>query len=127
MSDARPPRVLFVDDNAEILAALRLRLRRRVPWEMVFVLSAEEALVQLAASPFDVVVSDMQMPGIDGAELLRRVSATYPRMGRLALTGYVDESVDLEILAHAVLYKPCDGAQLRAAVERVLDSARDAT
>ena len=67
-------RVLFVDDEPRILEGLRRMLRpQRHEWEMAFAPGGEAALAMMEASPFDVIVSDMRMPGMDGATLLCRV------------------------------------------------------
>ena len=64
-------RVLFVDDEDNVLQGLRRMLRdMRRDWVMEFAASGEEGLRALEASHFDVVVSDMRMPGMDGAALL---------------------------------------------------------
>ena len=69
-----PKRILFVDDEEFIVSGLRRMLRRqRDEWDMHFVLSAEQALQCMSERPFDVIVTDMQMPGMNGAELLERV------------------------------------------------------
>ena len=64
-------KILFVDDEIRILEGLKRMLRgQRREWEMTFVDSGLAALDALAASRFDVVVTDMRMPRMDGAELL---------------------------------------------------------
>ena len=73
------PRVLLVDDEQEVVASLRRALSRRAAeFEWVTAVSAPEALVTLALAPCAIVVSDMQMPGINGLELLEEVSRTRP-------------------------------------------------
>ena len=73
-------RILFVDDDPNVLTGLRNVLRsRRREWDMVFAIGPEEALAKLAETPFDVVVSDMRMPRIDGAALLTKVKQLQPR------------------------------------------------
>jgi DNA-binding NtrC family response regulator len=117
-------RLLFVDDDERILAGFRDRFRRLAgSWDMVFVTSGEAALAVLQAGPvFDLVVSDMRMPHMDGATLLKCVSRDYPAMVRVALTGYVDEdATDVRELAHAFLYKPCETRVLRETIVRLLD------
>jgi CheY-like chemotaxis protein len=60
-------RILFVDDDSNVLTGLRNVLRsKRREWDMVFAIGPEEALAKLAEGPFDVVVSDMRMPRMDG-------------------------------------------------------------
>ena len=64
-------RVLFVDAEPKILQGLDRMLRgMRKEWHMAFVKSGHEALDLLAKEPFDVVVADMRMPGMDGSQLL---------------------------------------------------------
>ncbi|MDX2056641.1 MAG: response regulator, partial [Gemmatimonadales bacterium] len=66
-----PTRLLFVDDEPRILDGLRRMLRdHRETWDMVFVSGGDAALAALDDQPFDVVVSDMKMPGMSGVELL---------------------------------------------------------
>ena len=114
-------RILFVDDEPAILDGLRDLLRKeRRRWDMVFALGGQEALDQLARQSFDVVVSDIRMPGIDGAQLLTQVKATYPCVARIVLTGHADRDAVLRALpvAHQFLTKPCDAGALRVAIER---------
>ncbi|MCF6243145.1 MAG: response regulator, partial [Bacteroidales bacterium] len=67
-------RILFVDDEPNILQGLKRTLRQqRKQWDMVFTESGQQALELLAEQPYDAVVSDMRMPGMDGAQLLGEV------------------------------------------------------
>lgn len=114
-------RVLFVDDEPRILEGLQRMLRpQRQEWETVFAPGAEAALVMMEALPFDVIVSDMCMPGMDGATLLGHVRELYPQVVRIVLTGHTELSTALRVvpLAHQFLAKPCDAQTLRVAVER---------
>jgi len=114
-------RVLFVDDEPRILEGLRRMLRpQRQEWEMAFAPGGEAALALLEASPFDVIVSDMRMPGMDGAKLLARVRDRYPQVVRIVLSGHTELSTALRVVpvAHQFLAKPCDAGTLRVAVER---------
>ena len=84
-------RILFVDDEVMILKGLQLMLRSmRGEWEMEFVESAEAALRVLSQRTFDVIVSDMRMPGMNGAELLAEVMKRFPATVRLILSGYAN-------------------------------------
>ena len=56
-------------------------------WEMGFVRGGEEAMAELERSAWDVIVTDMRMPGIDGATLLRHVQVRHPRVVRIVLSG----------------------------------------
>ncbi|HXS21060.1 MAG TPA: response regulator [Steroidobacteraceae bacterium] len=116
-------RILFVDDEAQVLAGLRSRLHRlRSEWDMSFAETGAKALELLAQSPFDVIVTDVQMPQMDGAELLRIVSRQWPQMVRILLSGYSDSAqiARLASLAHQSLTKPCAPQQLESVVNRCL-------
>jgi HD-like signal output (HDOD) protein len=114
--------ILFVDDERDILEGLRNRLRHhRQKWEMSFVESGSEALAALAREPFDVIVSDMRMPGMDGNALLQQVRETYPAVTRIVLSGHANEGAMLRAVAtaHQYLLKPCDPGVLEGLVDRV--------
>jgi len=114
-------RVLFVDDEPRILEGLRRMLRvQRQEWEMAFAPSGEAALALMEASPFDVIVSDMRMPEMDGATLLTKVRDRFPQVVRIVLSGHTELSTALRVVpvAHQFLAKPCDAGTLRVAIER---------
>ena len=90
-------RILFVDDEALILGGLQRMLRgMRAEWEMVFAESGAKALELMEQSPFDVVVSDMRMPGMNGAALLAEVMKRFPKTIRLILSGHADQELILK-------------------------------
>lgn len=114
-------RVLFVDDEPRILEGLQRMLRpQRSVWEMNFAASGEEALHLMEAAPYDIVVSDMKMPRMDGAMLLEIVREKYPRSLRIVLSGYTELEASYRAVpvAHQFLLKPCDADKLRIAIER---------
>lgn len=114
-------RILFVDDEPKILDGLRDLLRKeRKQWDMVFALGGQEALDELARGRFDVVVSDMRMPGIDGVMLLKMVKEKYPATARIILSGHAEREAVVNALpvAHQFLSKPCDADVLRTVVDR---------
>lgn len=115
-------RILFVDDEPNILNGLQNLLRKhRREWDMVFAVGGHEALGELSKSAFDVIVTDMRMPGMDGAALLQRVKSEYPGMARIILSGYAERDAVMRALpvAHQYLTKPCDGEVLRDVIDRV--------
>lgn len=119
-------RILFVDDDASVLDALRNLLRkRRSEWDMVFAVGGHAALAELdkaaaERAAFDVVVTDMRMPGMDGAELLKRVRDDFPGTARIVLSGHAERDAVVRALpvTHQFLNKPCDAVTLRSVVER---------
>jgi HD-like signal output (HDOD) protein len=120
-------RILFVDDETAVLDSLRDVLRKeRKRWEMSFATGGEAALAELRRQPFDVVVSDMRMPGMDGAALLGQVKEEFPATARLVLSGHAEREAVMRALpvAHQYLSKPCDADTLRVAIERTCDLQR---
>ena len=116
-------RILFVDDEPALLDGLRGRLRAlRSRWEMVFVESATRAITEIELRPFDVVVSDMRMPNIDGAQLLATIAERWPATIRIVLSGHVQEEQSARVLtsAHQFLSKPCSAQQLENVIDRCL-------
>jgi DNA-binding NtrC family response regulator len=118
--------ILFVDDDIHILEGIRRMLRsQREEWDMHFVLGGEAALEQCNVYPFDVVVSDMRMPGMDGATFLHHVKERLPGAARLLLSGYSDAShvARAVVVAHRILAKPCNIEELRTSIEQACKSA----
>ena len=114
-------RVMFVDDEPNILSGLRRILRpMKDEWAMVFAESGTEALEQLDENNFDVIVSDMKMPGMDGAVFLSEVKDRYPEAIRIALSGQTDSHMIYRCVEHAHQYmsKPCEVDVLIATVKR---------
>jgi HD-like signal output (HDOD) protein len=114
-------RILFVDDEEMVLRGLGRLLRPMSnEWEMEFVNSGAKALARMAEAPFDIVVSDMRMPGMNGAELLNEVMKRYPRTVRLILSGFADRDLILKCVGstHQYLSKPCDQGELKMAILR---------
>lgn len=114
-------RILFVDDEPNVLAGLRRMLRGlRQQWEMEFVEGGPKALRRMDETPFDVVVTDMRMPGMDGSQLLREVLQAHPGTVRIVLSGQCGRDVVLQAVgpAHQFLTKPCDAETVRGSVAR---------
>ncbi|MBU1196181.1 MAG: HDOD domain-containing protein [Proteobacteria bacterium] len=114
-------RILFVDDEVNILKGLKRSLRPvRDLWDMEFVQSGKDALDLLEKQAFDVIVSDMRMPEMDGAALLKTVRKKYPMMVRMILSGYSDQEMVMKSVksAHQYLSKPCETQALISAITR---------
>lgn len=114
-------RVIFVDDEPRVLEGLRRMLRpKRHEWSMKFVDSAKAALEALKEEPCEVVVTDMRMPGMNGAELLEVVQREYPDTIRLILSGQAETESVMKALgvSHQFLSKPCDADILQGTISR---------
>jgi len=115
-------RILFVDDESKILDGLQRMLHAdRKRWDMEFAVGGEAALQACEKASFDVVISDMRMPGMDGATLLGHIRDRYPSTARIILSGYSEVTLVARSVhvAHRFLAKPCDASQLRSMIERV--------
>jgi HD-like signal output (HDOD) protein len=113
--------LLFVDDEPKLLDGLKRSLRpMRGEWNMTFVTSGAEALQALEQAPFDVIVSDMRMPVMDGAQLLNEVRQRFPQVVRIVLSGQSDKELIYQSIAatHQYLDKPCETELLKATVLR---------
>ena len=114
-------RVLFVDDEPKALEDLRLMLQvQEFPWEAAFASSGKSALDLMAEKPFDVIISDIRMPEMDGAALLKIVCERFPAAVRIVVCSQEEMNGALRAVpvAHQFLLKPCDPHMLRVAVER---------
>jgi putative nucleotidyltransferase with HDIG domain len=114
-------RVLFVDDETNLLAGLQRMLRgMRNEWQMAFAATAYEALEILKSNSFDVIVTDMRMPGMDGCQLLNKVKQRHPQVVRIILSGHSDKEEVLKSIGpvHQYLSKPCDADVLKSTIAR---------
>jgi response regulator RpfG family c-di-GMP phosphodiesterase len=119
MSEERP-RVLCVDDETRVVEGLVLHLRK--DYEVHTALGGDEALKTLKTiGGASVVISDMRMPGMDGATFLHHVLVFYPDATRILLTGEPGRDAAIAAVNNARIFrfltKPCPGAELKAAVE----------
>jgi len=115
--------ILFIDDDTNMLHGLQRMLRsQREDWDMQFVDGGKKALEVMAKQSFDMVVSDMRMPVLDGASLLSEVEKLYPGTIRIILSGYAEEKSLLRSVgpAHQYLSKPCDAETIITLMDRTL-------
>ncbi|MBT3375371.1 MAG: response regulator [Lentisphaerae bacterium] len=123
-------RILFVDDSESVLWALERTLHvMEGHWKMAFVTSASQAVERLRQRPYDVVVTDSNMPGKNGQELLQEVGDAYPGTGRVLLSGDTGllAGGDATGLPYPIIAKPCERSELQAAIEEALAAARGPT
>jgi response regulator RpfG family c-di-GMP phosphodiesterase len=126
MSDNRPI-ILCVDDEARVVEGLALHLRK--DYRVHTASGGEEGLATLKTlGGAAVVISDMRMPGMDGAAFLKRVMRAYPDCSRMLLTGEPGRDAAVQAVNEAQIYrfltKPCPPDQLRKAVESAVDQYR---
>lgn len=118
--------ILFVDDEPRVLEGIEnLLFEAPDDWEVSFAQSAESALTQLEEGSFDVLVSDMRMPGMNGAQLLALACERMPAVVRIVLSGHTEQDVANRAMdvAHEFLSKPCGRDDLFRTLDRALHLA----
>lgn len=115
--------VILVDDEDRILTALSRQLRNE-NYELLTAGSGAGALALMAKQPVHVIVTDQQMPGMSGIELLERVKAEYPDTVRMVLTGHADVNVAMAAINESEVYrfitKPVQAEEVRLAIRHAL-------
>ncbi len=119
--------ILFVDDEAPVLRSLK-RLLRPTGHKVHIANSGAEGLDVLSEQPIDVVVSDMRMPEMDGAEFLTNVSEQWPETTRMLLTGYADLTSAINAINNGsisrYLTKPWQDADIVMSIEQAIETRR---
>jgi len=114
--------VLFVDDEPEILESLEDCLKPyRERWRMHFAPGGGEALKILDGERINVLVTDLQMPGMDGAHLLAESRRRHPETARVIMSGFYDKETALRLVCatHQYLPKPCEPDRLTNTISRI--------
>lgn len=123
-AEAEPFALLLVDDEPNVLRALMRVLRGR-GYRLHGASSGAEGIALLAREPVDLVISDMRMPEMSGAEFLATVRIAWPDTVRVLLTGHADMASTIEAINQGEIFryisKPWDEAQLIAVVEQALE------
>lgn len=127
MSEKTVPRVLCVDDEPRVVQGLAVHLRRG--YEVLTAHGGEEALEKLkTAGPVAAIISDMRMPGMDGAALLAKVRSLYPDTVRILLTGEPGRDAVVSAVNKGQIFrflaKPCPVDDLLACIEAAVDQHR---
>ena len=124
MNSEPEKRILFVDDEPNVLRAIRRGLRRqRNRWHMKFAEGATEALKNMAEDSFDIVVTDVTMPRVDGVTLLSKVRKRYPDTVRIMMSGTAEGATIMKAVpvAHRFLSKPWNVEALLQVLERAFE------
>ncbi len=119
--------ILVVDDEGAIRYSISKTLQR-VGYQVSAAASGEEALDMLAEQNFDVVLTDIRMPGLTGVELLAKIKERAPDSIVILMTGYASLGTAVESLrlgAHDYLIKPSSSQDIRQSVARGLERARN--
>jgi CheY-like chemotaxis protein len=119
------PRVLVVDDNADMVALVRLVLEQTPGWEIRTALTGREAVDAASAEVPDAILLDVMLPDIDGLAVLDRLRAREATrdVPVVFLTARISPEVEERLRASAaagVIGKPFNVAALRVQVERLL-------
>ncbi|MFC3093388.1 sigma-54-dependent Fis family transcriptional regulator [Alteromonas sediminis] len=121
--------ILLVDDETDILAALR-RVLRKQNFDVYTAPCAADALALLQTQPVDIIMSDLNMPGMDGIALLAQVAEKYPDTIRVMLTAYNDVDLILKSINEGrvwgYLQKPWDNNELVILLKQALRARHDA-
>ena len=114
-------KILLVDDEVQVLRGVSRMLESEMDdWEVETANSGPEALNMLDSEKFNVVVSDMRMPGMDGAQLLSEIADQFPEILRIVLSGQADRDTVMRAIQpmHQYLAKPCDPQLLIDVISR---------
>ncbi len=122
-------KVLIVDDEESILKGIKLNLGRT--FDLTLANSPTEALDIISKDiSFEVVVSDMRMPGMDGATMLRKIKESHPEIMTILLTGHADfEFGGSQALQSGFLFKilnkPCPPQKLASAINMAIEAKKE--
>ncbi len=123
----KPAEILCVDDEINVLRSLK-RVFRGQPYIIHLAGGGAEGLKLLHEHNIDLVISDMRMPQMDGAEFLGHVAENWPEVIRVLLTGYADIDSTIEAVNKGRIYsycsKPWDDEQIKAVVKKGIEEKR---
>jgi DNA-binding NtrC family response regulator len=112
---------ILVADDESVMRNMLLRILETEGYKVITVSSASEAMEQLAQDKFDILLSDVAMPGPTGFELLRHAKQNFPDMAVIMMTGYGEAYTVKEALlngADEYLTKPFKSQEISLIVER---------
>lgn len=124
LQDDDKKRILMVDDDHSVLDGIRRLLhRRKDEWKIEFVTNGSDALSVMRKNKYDIIISDLLMPGMNGVILLEKVKQKYPETIRFMLSGYNDKAlIDKAVrVVHQFLAKPCNSQALEKMIEQAFE------
>lgn len=120
--------ILVIDDE-ELVAESLMRLLRKEGYAVTIAKSGEEAIGKVKETNFDLIISDVRMPGLDGIETVKHIRAYLKKENKklipeILISGYADadkydEAVYLKVIEY--LYKPFDNAQFLQVVKKAVE------
>lgn len=116
-------KILIVDNLPNVYQGLKRVLWTQKPdWDLTYAENAQKALELIDALEFDVIVSDIKMPVMDGSELLNHINTEYPNIIRIVLSGQCDQEAAFKLVSttHLFLSKPCDPKTFTDFIERAM-------
>ena len=119
-------KILYVDDEPVLLDTLKLFLERDPEFQVSTALSGRDALDQLKTAAYDAVISDYEMPEIDGIELLKIIRAQYPRLPFIIFTGKGREEIVIESLNNGADYYVKKGGDIQSQFAELSSKVRNA-
>ncbi|MBI4340721.1 MAG: response regulator [Candidatus Omnitrophica bacterium] len=123
-------RILLIDDEVHLCRMIKLNLERDGRYEIVTAFSGEEGVDKAKAEPFDLVITDFRMPGMNGKEVLEALKAFNPKLPVILSSVYHDDPTVItqatDRQADGLVSKPIDHAKLEAVIQEVLSRARGA-
>ena len=111
--------ILFVDDDTNLLSGLKRLLRSlHEDWDLHFISDPEQAVIDIGQGHYDVIITDMRMPKVDGSQVVQAAKLSSPESVRIVLTGQAEFDCLLNTMgkAHRFLSKPCDSELLKQVI-----------
>ncbi len=125
-SNSLIPHILVVDDDP-VLGNLLVRFYSENGYTAVSVVSGEEALAKLEQGNVDFVITDIQLPGMSGTELIAKMKEHFPDIPVMAITGYSDIDIAIDVLKNGgcdFIVKPCNLDSLQESTRIALEKTR---
>lgn len=117
-------RILIIDDEADLCRVMKLNLERTGAFDVAVAYTGSDGVAQAKAAPFDLVITDFNLPGMNGEAVLDALKALRPGMAVVVFSVYHDDAAQVTSSLHrkadGILTKPLDHHQLDAVLRRLL-------